>query len=204
VFRSTEPKRDKYLSRLFGLFNEEVVRAWAADSRAPYEDLGRPTLRWPEDQRWHTLDFTLRRRSDGAVFVAEMKCELEFEGYRYLRLDRVDQVERHQGSAAFQKFLSVSEDPTSIGVRVAGRPMEVDGGILVWGAADPETFDEVSQRFHFADILTVENIVRDLHRWQPPEWKARVAGIRSWSNELFDWLGGGTEPVTDDARPSQS
>ncbi|MGF1665790.1 MAG: hypothetical protein ACFCVC_05910 [Acidimicrobiia bacterium] len=97
VFRSPEPGRDKFLSRLFGLSNEEVVRAWAADERAPYEDLGRPTLRWPADAAWHTLDFTLRRRSDGAVFVAEMKCDLEFEGYRYIRLSDVHHVERHLG-----------------------------------------------------------------------------------------------------------
>ena len=37
--------RGKYLSRVFGIFSEEIVRIWAADPRAPFEDLGRPTLR---------------------------------------------------------------------------------------------------------------------------------------------------------------
>ena len=95
VFMSDEPARDKYLSRLFGLFNEEVVRAWCLCPEAPYEDLGRPTVREPGERRGHTLDFTFRRRYDARVFVGEMKCELEFDGYRYLRLDRADQPRHH-------------------------------------------------------------------------------------------------------------
>jgi hypothetical protein len=55
LFRRPEAGRGAYLSRLFAFFSEEVV-----------------------------LDFTLERRSDGRTFVAELKCEIEFEGYRYL------------------------------------------------------------------------------------------------------------------------
>ena len=40
-----EPIRAKFLSRVFGVFSEELVRIWANDSRAPYANLGRPTLR---------------------------------------------------------------------------------------------------------------------------------------------------------------
>ena len=50
-FRSAEPARDKYLSRLFGLFSEEVVRTWCACPEAAYLDLGRPTLRDPDEPR---------------------------------------------------------------------------------------------------------------------------------------------------------
>lgn len=40
--------RGKYLARVFGIFSEELVRIWAADPRAPYKNLGRPTLRMAE------------------------------------------------------------------------------------------------------------------------------------------------------------
>jgi len=86
IFRTKNPARDKFLSRLFGLFSEEVVRYWCRCPAAPYEDLGRPTLRVPGEARGHTLDFTLRHKETVKVYVAEMKCELEFENYRYLRL----------------------------------------------------------------------------------------------------------------------
>lgn len=90
-FHSSQPTRDKYLSRLFGLFSEQVVRMWCAQPDAPYEDLGRPTIREPDDSRGSTLDFTLRDRSSGQTYVAELKCELEFANYRYLQLSHADQ-----------------------------------------------------------------------------------------------------------------
>lgn len=58
VFRSNSAHRDNFLARLFGIFSEEVVRAWCACPQAPYSNLGRPTLREPGEARGHTLDFT--------------------------------------------------------------------------------------------------------------------------------------------------
>jgi hypothetical protein len=94
LFRRAEPRRGAYLSRLFAFFCEEVVRHWAACEQSVYRDLGRPTV-WGEDGRRHTLDFTLERRRDGRRFVTEMKCEIEFEGYRYLTLTSPQQIEHH-------------------------------------------------------------------------------------------------------------
>ena len=85
-FKTPNSPRDKYLSRLFGLFNEDVVRHWCALPETPYSDLGRPTLKLPGEARGYTLDFTLQHKGTGQVFVSEMKCWLEYEGYRYLRL----------------------------------------------------------------------------------------------------------------------
>jgi hypothetical protein len=46
LFRSSSSARDKFLSRLFGIFSEEIVRIWCRAPDAPYEDLGRPTIRY--------------------------------------------------------------------------------------------------------------------------------------------------------------
>src|SRR5690349_3332416 len=62
--------RAKFLSRLFGIFSEEIVSLWAQDDRAPYRSLGRPTIKVVGTNRGHTLDFTLRERTTGKVFVA--------------------------------------------------------------------------------------------------------------------------------------
>ncbi len=79
-FQTTDSDRDNFLARLFGSFNEEPVRIWCRDPASPYEDLGRPTLVVAgKPGRGHTLDFTLRSRRDGLIFVAEMKCEITFE-----------------------------------------------------------------------------------------------------------------------------
>ena len=71
---------------MFGIFNEEIVRKWCAEEFSPYEDVGRPTIkRKGDDTRGSTLDFTFKNK-DGKLYIVEMKCELQYEGYKYLEL----------------------------------------------------------------------------------------------------------------------
>ena len=188
IFRSHNPQRDKYLSRLFGLFNEEVVRSWCLCPESPYEDLGRPTIREAGEQRGHTLDFTFRRRSDDKVFVGEMKCELEFNGYRYLRLVSADQVRHHTFGPAFQKFLQLAGYPSTLDVRLKGQDIKIDGAILVWGAVEPEGRDSVMDDYGIADVISAEEMLGDMRMWRPGHWREKVEGLRDWSQELFSFL----------------
>lgn len=185
LFGSATPERDKSLSRLFGPFSEELVRHWCRLPGAVYEDLGMPTLQYLG--RRSTLDFTLRRRTSGQVFVAEMKCELEFDGYRYLRLTSSSQLEHH-GQPAFQALLAVASAPHSVPVAVAGRLVTVDGAVLIWGATSPTGTKAVIERHGFADVLSVEAILADLGAASGGVWRARVAELRGWSDELFAHL----------------
>jgi hypothetical protein len=189
IFRSSEPSRDKYLSRLFAFFSEQAVRAWCACPEAPYEDLGRPTLREPGQTWGHTLDFTLRRRDSDKVYVAELKCELEYDGYRYLRLTSTDQL-RHHTLPAFGKFLRTAKDPAAFDVRCNGSHKSVDGAILIWGAVAPEGREAAIRDYAFADVLSIEAILKDLRVWEPPAWTEHISQHRSWTNELFDYLVG--------------
>jgi hypothetical protein len=122
LFRTDEPGRGAYLSRMFAFFSEEVVRHWSACDQAPYRDLGQPVI-WDADGKRYrtTLDFTLERRGDGARFVSEMKCEIQFEGYRYLTLTGPTEIEHHAAGAAFQKFLRLAQDSNALRVTTGGR-----------------------------------------------------------------------------------
>lgn len=76
--RSNNTIRDKYLSRVFGIFNEEFVRIWSRSDVSPYEDLGRPTIYDNDNSdRGSTLDFTLKDKTTSKIYVAEMKCEIQ-------------------------------------------------------------------------------------------------------------------------------
>ena len=66
--------RGKYLSRVFGIFSEEIVRIWAADPRAPFEDLGRPTLRVDGDAQ----DLFLRKGASPADTLASSPTAQEW------------------------------------------------------------------------------------------------------------------------------
>lgn len=186
IFKTGTPPRDKLLSRVFGIFNEDVIRHWAADDRSPYEDLGRPTLRDEGEVRGHTLDFTLHDRETGSVYVTEMKCELEYEGYRYLRLSSPDQVRHHAPGAAFKKILRLAEDSESVPVYVGGERIIVDGTALVWGATTIEGEEAVKTQYGFDLVLSVENALNDLRRWQPEAWLDYVGDRRRWITQLFD------------------
>lgn len=186
-FRSSHSPRDKFLARLFGLFTEDLVRDWCDDPRAPYENLGRPTLNAPGEARGSTLDFTLRDRATQRTYVSEMKVELEFDGYKYMTLERLDQLAHHR-LPAFQRFLEIAREPSAYEVRVAGKPRDVDGAILVWGAVTEDGRRLVRTETGIHDVLSIDSIVRDLRAWKPPRFVERVAALRTATTELFDWL----------------
>jgi hypothetical protein len=188
LFQSPDTRRDNFLARLFGMFSEDVVRHWSHDERAPYEDLGRPTLRSTIEPGFATLDFALRSRADGGIYVAEQKAELAFEGYRYLRLTSASQIEHHAKGRAFAWLLDLARDPASHPVHVRAKPVEVSGAILVWGAVDAAGHADAMATYGFADVLSLEELLRDLRRWDPPDWRATVDQYRRWANELFDGL----------------
>lgn len=187
VFRSEEPGRGAFLSRLFAFFSEEVVRHWAACEQSPYRDVGRPVV-WDEAGRYHVLDFTLERNSDGARFVTEMKCEIEFQNYRFLSLVDGSEVEHHVAGAAFQKLLRLADDPRSLRVTIGGKEQVVAGSGLVWGVVTPEGKEAAISRYGFSEVLAVEDMLRDLAGWQPKAWADFTATRKRWADELFDWL----------------
>jgi hypothetical protein len=187
VFRSDSVQRDNFLARLFGIFSEHAIRTWCDCPQAPYRNIGRPTLRKPGESYGHTLDFTLQHRQSGRRYAAEMKCWTTWENYRYLRLTEVDQLHRIT-QPAFITFLAFARDPAAYQIFIAGKLIGIDGAILVWGAATPQG-RSAAAALGIADVLTVEDMVSDLHVWQPPAWRDFIAQRRSWATELFDYLG---------------
>ncbi len=187
VFRSGDSKRDNFLSRVFGIFSEEIVRYWCASPRSKYEDLGRPTIHTSEG-KWHTLDFTLRDRETSKTYVAEMKCELAYDNYRYLRLVEPRQLDHHVG-AAFLRFLEVAREGHGLTVKVGAKPVRTDGAVLVWGATTPEGVLSVKLATGVVDVLSIETMIEELHQWEDAGWRSRAEQLRAWCDALFDFVG---------------
>lgn len=187
VFRTGEPGRGAYLSRLFAFFSEEVVRHWTVDDRAPYRDLGHPTV-WDQANTRHTLDFTLEGRADGRRFIAELKCEIQFENYRYMTLSGPGQVEHHESGAAFTKLTRMARDPRSHRVTINGKEQAIAGAILIWGVITPDGRRAVMDHYGFADVLGIEDMLVDLAQWKPAAWAEWVRRRQQWSDELFGWM----------------
>lgn len=180
-------KRDAFLARVFGFFSEEIVRIWSADDRAAYFDLGRPTLKRPNEARGYTLDFTLQSRTTKQVYISELKCELEYENYRYLTLTSAAQLAHHQGQA-FQRLLSAAHQSTDLTAAISGKPIGYQGAILVWGSVTPQGRDAVKAAYGFADILSIENMISQLRAWNNPHYEAFLSEREAWMFELFQGL----------------
>lgn len=181
-----DQKRGKFLSRLFGVFSEELVRVWARDERAPYRDLGRPTV-IDEAGKARTLDFTFEERASGRRFVAEMKCEIEYQNYRFLSLTSPQQL-NHHCKPAFAAFLAAAREPAGREVRVQRVAYPIDGAILVWGTVSPEGGRSAIDTYGFHDVIGVDRVIADLQDWDAPELEALASQYRAWSNDLFDFI----------------
>jgi len=187
LFRSNTPARDKFFSRVFGIFNEEIVRCWGRSPQAPYEELGRPTVKSVGAKRGYTLDFTFRSKNDGRVYIAEMKCELEYENYRYLTLESPFQLVHHN-KEAFQIFLDVPQNMSQYAVIVKGRSQTINGSILVWGRCTAQGRASVIAKHLLSDVLSLEVIINDLLTWRNQDYAELIGQYQRWCGELFEGL----------------
>jgi hypothetical protein len=185
IFQTGSAARDNFRSRLFGMFSEDIVRYWAANEQAPYACIGRPTI-W-DGPAFATVDFTLQA-PDGRVYVAEQKAEMAWMNYAYLRLDRSGQIAHHQGKRAFDWFLEAAREPGRRIVKNNGKPIKVDGAILVWGAVTAPGRAAAITDYGFADVLGLEDMLADLSAWQDPAWTAHVNELASHAAGLFEAL----------------
>lgn len=184
LFKDGPPEKGGFLSRIFGIFNEEIIRIWARDDRSQYNiHERRPTLY--EGNRNYTLDFLFEK--EGALFVSEMKCEIQYQNYRYWRLEDPDQLKHHCSKRAFELFLELSRDARSVSAK-AGEPIEVSGTVLVWGAATEKGIEAVRNHFGISDVLTVENCISDLLEWQNREYQHMLSERERWISSMFNGL----------------
>jgi hypothetical protein len=179
--------RGKFLSRLFGIMSEEIVKIWARDSSAPYMNEGRPTIYLPNEKRGHTLDFAFRRRTTGETYVTELKCEIEYQGYKFLELADATQLDHHT-KPAFRAFLDLTAKRDGIRTRVKGKQIEVAGTVLVWGVVTPEGRHSAIERYGFEDVLAVADMVKDLQEWKSADYRELLQRLQRWSNEMYDGL----------------
>lgn len=179
-------KRGKYLSRLFGIFSEDIVRIWAADENCHYKDLGRPSIRF--EGKTYTLDFTFQHKQSRKVYIVEQKCEIEFQNYKHFILDKKEQLFHHiKAKKAFVAFLEAAKK-NIIFSSISQQEIKIDGTILIWGAATPKGINDIKLEYKIDDIFTLEKIIDDLILWRNEDFYKFVRDRIVWSNEMLSGL----------------
>jgi len=184
LFRSSNSSRDKFLSRLFGIFNEDIVRIWCRASQSLYENVGRPTIKPVAGGKGYTLDFALRRKQTEDIFISEMKCELEYEEYKYLILTSPIQLDHHKG-AAFQLFLDSVRHQDNYTITIHGKVHKTSGAILIWGHCTAEGRSSVRAFYGFDTVLSLQDIIDDLRAWKNDEYITFLNDRKAWCDHLF-------------------
>lgn len=180
--------RDKFLSRVFGIFNEQIIRTWCDNSKSPFQDLGRPSV-YDLDGKGYTLDFLFKDRS-GKCFLGEMKCELEYQKYKYITLTGSEQLQHHEKRRAFQLFLETAKNPADYAIKCKGKKVSVDGSALVWGATSKSGTEEVKNMYGVSYIISTEEVISDLIKWEDKNYLNLINSHKKWSLELFSELAG--------------
>lgn len=209
---SCEDSRGRFLSRLFGIFSEEIVKIWCENNKSPYKNIGRPTL-ITSDGNYYVLDFTFVDKENNK-FIVEMKSEIQYENYKYMVLDpdkNVDYLSHHLKKRAFKLFVNKSW----VMLKIKGKEVvdeEKFGTILIWGSLE-ERFSITSsmpsseeqeflnnmnskwknmyKEFNNVDrILSVEHMINNLIEWKDENYLDFVKKYQDHSNELFNNLKG--------------
>jgi hypothetical protein len=192
IFNQQNKERDKYLSRVLGIFSEGIAALWFASDYSPYSNLGnRPTIyRRSDEQKGYTLDFTLKEKGkNNEIYISEMKCELEYDNYKYLVLNDFKQLSHHKGEA-FSRFLAFAKNPEEYKVKVDGKIREPKGSILIWGAVSKEGKSSVIQHTQLSDILSLEDMLNDLAKNRNSNGLSQFLDqYKEWTMYLFEKLG---------------
>ncbi len=158
--------------------------------------MGRPTLRTEVKKNGYTLDFTFKSADDHLLYVVELKSELEFQKYKYLKLEDTSQLKHHQNKSAFTRFLDVAKDPSAYIVTINDTTtnkkteQNVSGAILIWGSITEDGRNKVKDEFGFEDVLSLEKMISDLISWEDPTYHELIAERSNWSQELYNALNG--------------
>jgi len=193
--------RGNFLSRIFGIFNEEPVRIWCRNKNSQYIDLGRPTyhLKKPKN-RYYTYDFLFEK--DGKRYVVEQKCEIAYQNYKYLKLTTGKYLEHHEKKKSFKEFVKMAKTPSFYKVSYKDKSQDnrkntvgIHGTILIWGSIENQEKDDpiskLIEKYNFVDILSLERIISDLIKWEDKEYFDFLKKRQEIINSFFTFLKGG-------------
>jgi len=187
-FKYRTEEEANFISRTLGLFAEKLVELWLKSPNCPYENLGRPSFYDSNDKYTHiTLDFALRDKQTGEIFVTEMKSEIAYNNFKNVILD--DKVfDKKLRKRPFEKFVDLANDTqlkgnkTSIIVKVNFKKIDVTGCILIWNCATQKVIDDFKNNHHII-VITLESILKDIEQTKLTEFFCKK---RKYIDDFFN------------------
>lgn len=192
--KDTDKVRNKFLARVFGIFNEEIVRIWCNNPDSPFEEMGRPTISSAEKQKPYTLDFTFRHRENNNVYIVELKSWIEYDNHRYLKYPfEIFESSFINKSPAFKAFLDLAVTPENYQVIVKEKDnkrikMNISGSILILPVVDEREKEAYVKKYHLHNILSLENIINQLIIKGDAKYKKLLGDRKRWFDDFINGL----------------
>ncbi len=185
LFPPADPERSRFLDGLFSLFAREVVHCWATDDHAPFVDLGKPILRQPGGARGSPLDFAFQERRRKHAYGVVLYCDPTGDG----PLKDASQITALSATRTFAAFLDAAAQPSAYSLSVGGADHPLVGSILIWSSLESKkTRATIRKTYAFHDILSVEDIIRDLIEWRNRDYQMLLDRRAAWCYDFFRGL----------------
>jgi hypothetical protein len=185
LFQPDDPERSRFLDGLFSLFAREVVHCWATDANAPYADMGKPILRQHNAARGSPLDFAFQERRRKHIYGVVLYCDPLGDG----PLKDANQITALSATRTFAAFLHAAAQPSAYSLSVGGADYPLVGSILIWSSMESKkTRAVIRKTYAFHDILSVEDIIRDLIAWKNRDYQMLLDRRAAWCYDFFRGL----------------
>jgi hypothetical protein len=193
IYKKLQKEDKPFIAKMFGIIGEEIVSIWLRNSKCQYMDTGRPTVYSGKTKA--TLDFTFLDKSSNRCYMVEQKNLLS---YHNEKLRKITNTKDFWGS--FDKWSNAKQKSTdawdiflkfpknTILKQKRNEQTKIWGRILIWGSCDEAGRKKMMKKFHFYDILSLENIVKDLMVWKDVEYVKWRSNKNHLVNNIFDNL----------------
>ncbi|MBZ0300202.1 MAG: hypothetical protein K8J31_10690 [Anaerolineae bacterium] len=182
LFHPTDPDRSRFLNGLFNLFARDVIRCWTTDPQCAYTNLGKPTLRQTGAARGSPLDFAFQERRKQQVFAVVMLSD----PLDNTPLKDPAQIEAFRSTRTFAAFLEAAQKPADFTLGIGSSEYPAAGSILIWSSFESKkTRAVIRKTYAFQDVLSLEDIVRDLIQWQNRDFQMLLDRRAAWCYDFF-------------------
>lgn len=195
IFNDTlNTKQANFLSRIIGIFSEDVVRFWLENKKCKYNFLGRPQVWTENDSKKYSLDYLLQDKKTKKCYIAEQKC---FFGFKDGKLKKISEAEtfsivfdkwsneKRNHTVAWARFIEFNNDSH---VSIKNKKCDVSGKILVWASCDKKAKKDFQKKHNIFDVVSFEQVIRDLNKWEDRKYLGFLKDRKKWINQLFNSL----------------
>jgi len=194
IGKTNNIERDKFISRFFGIFNEDIALIYFMSPYSKYNNLGRPTIK--KELEKYTLDFTLQDKNTNEIFICEMKCEIQYQNYKRLELNNKEQIKLHKKNA-FIYFLDIANNMNNYVIEINKKIIKINGIILLWGKVtnDCKIINDIKDTYNIKDILSLENMINIMIDNNYQEYYNYIFEKKEWLNTFIDYIGAKNENI---------